>query len=291
MGRTTSILSALLGMAMTFALASAAQATATRTYVSSTGDDTNTATSCPRANPCAHFANAYSVTQAGGEIIALDLGAYGPLTITTPLSINALVGAIITVQTGTVGITVTAGAGNYVILRNFQISGAAGSSSTTGIKLNTGRLILQNSSLRGLTDGLLADSTNNSASVIRAYLADTDIIGNTRGVRADGTGTDLFGGSPPHGGNVEVLLWRGNVLGNGTAFRTDHPGHDGNGNYKPTIWIGTIGNAVGVNIQGNAVVGSGSPVGDCATPATCQARTYNPSNQDPQDPDPTLTGP
>jgi hypothetical protein len=248
------------------ALASAAHASATRTYVSSGGLDSNTSSNCPRANPCKTFAAAYGVTQAGGEIIALDESAYGPVAITGPVTIAAIEGGIITVQTGTVGVTVTAGLGNVVILRNLQIIGAAGSSSTTGIKLNTGKLVLQNSALRGLTDGLIADSTGNSNSVIRAFLNQTDVINNTRGITTNGTGVNQSVGSPPHSGNVEVLIAGGNILTNGTAFLMNNPGSTSGNNFQP-FWIQAYSNgAISTNVIGNTVVVAGTPTssgGDC----------------------------
>jgi hypothetical protein len=263
-----------------FALASAAHATAARTWVSSAGSDSNTASNCPRTAPCRNFSSAYSVTQAGGEIIALDSIGYGPITITSSITIVGLEGAFISVQSSTIGVTINAGAGNVVTLRNIQIGGAAGSSSTTGIKLNTGKLILQNSSLHGLTDGLIADSTGNGNSVIRAFLTNTDIIGNTRGVTTNGSGANLQVGNAPHTGNVEVLLNGGNVLTNGTAFRMNNPGSS-NGNNFDTMWLAGYSNGTpNTNVIGNTVVVSGSPTsagGDCQFGCT-GLRIYLPSS-------------
>ena len=52
-------------------LSSAAQAQASRTWVSGVGDDANP---CSRTAPCKTFAGAISKTAAGGEIDALDPG-------------------------------------------------------------------------------------------------------------------------------------------------------------------------------------------------------------------------
>jgi len=54
-----------------FLLSSAAQAQATRTWVSGVGDDANP---CSRTAPCKTFAGAISKTAHGGEIDALDPG-------------------------------------------------------------------------------------------------------------------------------------------------------------------------------------------------------------------------
>jgi hypothetical protein len=56
-----------------FLLSSAAQAQATRTWVSGVGDDVNP---CSRTAPCKTFAGAISKTAPGGEIDALDPGGF-----------------------------------------------------------------------------------------------------------------------------------------------------------------------------------------------------------------------
>jgi hypothetical protein len=214
---------------MAFALASAAHASATRTYVSSGGMDTNTSSNCPRATPCKTFAAAYGVTQSAGEIIALDESAYGPLTITGGLSISAIEGAIITVQTGTVGITINAVATDKIILRNLQISGSAGSSNTSGILLNSGRLLVQNSTLRGLTNGLKVVA-NTKSDVLH-----TDIIANIIGISTAGDGGEI--GDVPPTGPTQVRIFGGSVVDNATAFFMANPGLDGQGSTQSTILI------------------------------------------------------
>jgi hypothetical protein len=77
---------ALSAAAVTFALASAANATAVRTFVSGTGSDANAASNCPATNPCRTFQGAYNVTSPGGEIIALDSSGYGAVYITSSVS-------------------------------------------------------------------------------------------------------------------------------------------------------------------------------------------------------------
>src|SRR5918997_3758006 len=71
--------------AFMLALASPAQAQATRTWVSGVGDDVNP---CSRTAPCKTWAGAISKTATNGEINALDPGGYGALTITKSITIN-----------------------------------------------------------------------------------------------------------------------------------------------------------------------------------------------------------
>ena len=63
-----------------------AEAQATRTWVSGTGNDANP---CSRVAPCKTFAGAISKTTPNGEINVIDAGAYGVVTITKSLTINA----------------------------------------------------------------------------------------------------------------------------------------------------------------------------------------------------------
>lgn len=62
---------------------SSAWAQATRTWVSSVGDDANP---CSRTAPCKTLAGAISKTAAGGEIDALDPGGFGALMITKSIT-------------------------------------------------------------------------------------------------------------------------------------------------------------------------------------------------------------
>src|SRR5262245_57776415 len=81
---------ALFVISFMLVLASAAQAQATRTWVSGVGDDVNP---CSRTAPCKTFAGAISKTAKDGEISVLDPGGYGAVTITKSITINGTHGA------------------------------------------------------------------------------------------------------------------------------------------------------------------------------------------------------
>src|SRR5947209_19570252 len=94
-------------------MTSAAQAQATRTWVSGVGDDANP---CSRTAPCKTFPGAFSKTAVAGEINVLDPGGFGAVTINKSISIVAegmpagvLVsgGNGIVINGGGAGITVT----------------------------------------------------------------------------------------------------------------------------------------------------------------------------------------
>jgi Right handed beta helix region len=74
---------ALLTLMLVFT--SAANAQATRTFVSGVGDDVNP---CSRTAPCKTFAGAISKTAVNGEINVLDPGGFGGLTITKSLTVD-----------------------------------------------------------------------------------------------------------------------------------------------------------------------------------------------------------
>jgi hypothetical protein len=116
----------------TLALALPAQASLTRTFVSSAGSDSNP---CTITQPCASFAHAYSLTAAGGIVAALDPGKYGPLTITAAITINGYGWAAITAPAAGNGITITAGATDNVALIGLEIDGAG--AGYDGIVLNS----------------------------------------------------------------------------------------------------------------------------------------------------------
>src|SRR5258705_8615274 len=118
-------LSISLTLLMICLWSSAAQAQATRTWVSGVGDEANP---CSRPAPCKTFAGAISKTAAGGEIDALDPGGFGAVTITKSVTIDACCMAGI-LAAGTNGVTVNdslSGTPNtaVVTLRHLSINGA-----------------------------------------------------------------------------------------------------------------------------------------------------------------------
>jgi hypothetical protein len=106
-------------------ISSAAQAQATRTWVSGVGDDANP---CSRTAPCKTFAGAISKTAVGGEIDALDPGGFGAFTISKSITIDgtgALAGILAAGVTG-IRINITADpkdTAKSVRLRGLTING------------------------------------------------------------------------------------------------------------------------------------------------------------------------
>ena len=106
-----------------------ALAASQRTFVASTGVDTN---ACSISAPCRSFSAAIAKTSAPGEVIVLDSAGYGPVTIDKSISLIAPAGihAGVTVFSGD-GITVDA-PGSTVLLRGLSINGHGG---VTGVNV------------------------------------------------------------------------------------------------------------------------------------------------------------
>jgi large repetitive protein len=135
-----------------------AQGGLTRTFVSSSGADTNP---CTVAAPCASFAHAFTLTQPNGIIAALDPGKYGPLTITYPVTINGNGWAAITAPASGAGITINADIGN-VILTGLEVDG--GDAAYNGIVFNSGASLTVSNCI--VKDFISANSTTGNGIMI-----------------------------------------------------------------------------------------------------------------------------
>jgi hypothetical protein len=162
-------------------LAAGAAQGAQRTFVSTGGANNPT---CSLATPCRDFAAAITATSAGGEVIVLDSGGYGPVTITQSVSIIASPGvyAGISVFAGLDGITVNA-AGSKVVLRGLTVNGQGG---LNGIRvLNVGELHVEGCTLANLgVDGIHIEGGTN------VYVLRADVHSNT------GSGLNVVSGTP-----------------------------------------------------------------------------------------------
>jgi hypothetical protein len=141
-------INALTAIALCFVLCAAAQAQATRTWVSGVGDDANP---CSRTAPCKTFAGAISKTAAGGEISALDPGGYGAVTITKSITINGQGTLASILGANTNGVIVNVAATDKVVLRSISIEGAG--SGFNGVRMinASGTLQIEDSAINGFT--------------------------------------------------------------------------------------------------------------------------------------------
>jgi Right handed beta helix region len=186
-----------------FALSLPAHATGvTRTFVSSTGVDTNP---CTVTQPCATFAAAYALVAPNGIVAALDPGKYGPLTINTPVTIDGNGWAAITAPgSGGAGISISAGTSAAIILRGLTIDG--GSSGSNGIEFSAGgSLTIAGCAVRNVSDSGLFVFNNNGNALMTLTVEDSYFI-NT------GTGAYLIGASS---GALTASFVRTEFTGNG----------------------------------------------------------------------------
>lgn len=161
-----------------------------RSFVSTAGVDNP---ACSIASPCRSFGAAIAATSAGGEVLVLNSGGYGPVAITQSVSIIAPPGvyAGISVSSGN-GVTVTTSATDVVTLRGLTINNVA--TGTVGIYFNgAGRVEVADVSVAGFgAEGLsFAPSALSELVVERANFS-----GNNRGI----------GIYPGAGGGAEATL-------------------------------------------------------------------------------------
>lgn len=167
------ILNTLAFFAFSLALASAARALP-QTYVAMSGNDANP---CSFASPCRTFKEALSKADAGGEIIALETGIYGVVSITKAISIIAPPGvhAAIAPQANVIAVSVQAGAQDVVVLRNLSISGIG---VNRGVDFKSGaELHVENCVIKGFNIGLFLGAPSLS------YVKDTTIRNVGDGIR------------------------------------------------------------------------------------------------------------
>jgi hypothetical protein len=240
---------------------SAAQAQATRTWVSGVGDDANP---CSRTAPCKTFAGAISKTAAGGEIDALDPAGYDAVTITKGITIDGGGGQVARVLvSGADGIVVQAGPTDVVILRNLRINGieGTGTGGLNGIRYVSGAALhVEHCNIFGFT----GDGINVATSSVAAlFVTETFLTNNGNGIQI-----------APTAANVRSMLVRVRAQDNAGFGFYLHPGASvgagtviddssalvngtGIGVTGATLYLGNsaiIRNGVGVSITGGSVL-------------------------------------
>jgi hypothetical protein len=170
------VLAGILAVAMH---AGPAQAQASRTWVSGTGNDVDP---CSRTAPCKTFAGAISKTAVGGEISVLDPGGYGAVTINKSLTINGEGTLASILVTSGSAITVAAGATDKVILRNLSLNGQSGANS--GVQVITGNVTIDKCEIFGFTTGFFGGMgvLINASATTYVEIKDTNISYTTHGV-------------------------------------------------------------------------------------------------------------
>jgi hypothetical protein len=160
-----------------FAVTSApAFAAAQRTFVASTGSDAN---ACSLVAPCRTFGRAITQTSAGGEVIVLDSGGYGPVTIAQSVSIIAPPGIYAGISVAGLnnsGVNVV-GAGIAVTLRGLTINSTT-SNTYTGIWFANGAtLSVERCAIRGFSIGIFATADGSKLDVADTTVREFTLAG------------------------------------------------------------------------------------------------------------------
>jgi hypothetical protein len=173
------------------AVATFANAQATRTWVSGVGDDVNP---CSRTAPCKTFAGAISKTASPGIINCLDPGGFGAVTITKSITIDCTgtLGSVL--SSGVQGIIVNALTTDKIVLRGLDINGAGVTLGTNGVNIIQAQSVslfdvhIANYSGQGV-------QTTNTSNQISVFIDHCQILNNNgTGVlgASTGTGTTLL---------------------------------------------------------------------------------------------------
>jgi hypothetical protein len=222
---------------------SAANAQASRTWVSGVGDDANP---CSRTAPCKTFAGAISKTVAAGEINCIDPGGFGALTITKAIAIKCdYVPEAGVLVSGTNGFVVQAATTDIVWISGLDFEGLGAASQNTslnGIKINSdASTSVSDCTIRGFTNGNLSDgngifltSTNNTKLFVdNTLIADNSLVGVEVKPSAGATAT------------VEIYNTRSN--NNAAGFRANGSGGSGALNMDVFDSVASNNSSAGIN--------------------------------------------
>jgi hypothetical protein len=232
MSRSLFVLIAATGIAFGLSTVPAA-AQNYRSFVSQEGSDSN---NCSITAPCKTFAGAVTQTNAGGEIVVLNSGGYGAVTITKSITISSIgVEGAITTHSAGAGITISAGPSDTVRIRDLTLIG--GGVGTVGILVNSAQSVLiQNCSITGFTgDGVsyLPSSGPSNLNIIGMTVADNG---------GNGITIEPGGGSGVTAYITDVGAW-GNSIGVLVS-----------GNVHATVSVGASNNGTGIEATGASAV-------------------------------------
>lgn len=172
-------------------MATPAQAGVPRAFVASYGLDSNTAFNCDVTHPCRWFRTAVTVVNSEGEVIVLDSGGYGTVTLTKSISLTSPPGiyAGIGAFAGDTGVTIATPNVN-VVLRGLTIIGHGG---VYGINVNAGakvlidKCVISNFVFSGT--GIIVEAT------ATVHIVDSIVHNNYLGIQVDEGGHAIINAS------------------------------------------------------------------------------------------------
>jgi len=203
-----------------FSAAGSAQARSFETWVSGNGTD---AGDCPRSAPCRTFQYAHNRTRPGGTLNVASSGEFGPLNITTAISVVAG-GAVALIRQprGGAAIRVNAGANDVVVLRGLTID--LHGSSSHGIQFNSGgALHLDKLTVQNTNVGVRFQPTGSSAlRILDSTVTNSATTGVTVNPQGTASATAVIDRARLDGGSFAALVVMGSeTTGNVTATVSD----------------------------------------------------------------------
>lgn len=164
--------------------------TAQRTFVSAQrGSDANTASLCSIANPCRGFSAAISVVSPNGEVIVLDSGGYGAVTISKSVQLIAPTGvyAAITATSGN-AITISTGVSDTVVLRGLTFNGLG---AQRGIDFQTGRTLhIESCVINGFSNTGINVARDIASDTAEVFIKDTIVRSGLSAILLNNTGAN-----------------------------------------------------------------------------------------------------
>jgi nitrous oxidase accessory protein NosD len=214
-----------------------------RSFVSaSSGNDAN---DCSRLSPCRNFAAAISATTAGGEVVVLDSGGFGPFNVGSSITIVApsSVHAAVTGMSGTT-ILIAANAPDNIVLRGLYLNGLGadrGVDYFAGRSLHIDHCVFSSFGFAGLSaeaiggNVFVRDTTArlngatfsgaamlfaSTAETIRATIDHVHVDNNSAGITADGN-ADVTISDSTLSGSANAAIYQPSPSGTAAVAHVD----------------------------------------------------------------------
>jgi hypothetical protein len=207
--KTTKVTVMAMALMFTYlSFATTARADGARSYISPAGSDNRP---CTRNQPCRSFDGALVKTDAGGEIVAMETGTYDPTTIGKSITLSAAPGADVAIRASTGNaVTVTANAGDVIVLRGLRIGGPGKNiAGTAGVFFNINSpsccvaVHIENSVISDFDRGVQMELGVASRLIV-----------NDSVFRANKTGINMFvGGADGNGASIDRSRFESNEVG------------------------------------------------------------------------------
>jgi hypothetical protein len=226
-----------------------------RAFIATTGSSSNTATLCQKTAPCRLWSDGLSVINDGGEVVALDDGGFGANVSVTKSAVLSGYGgryAGFLVGAGTSGFVINA-PGKRVVIREIQFTGVGGSSTSNGITVTAGGVVIDHCNFQFLGNGLNATGSGSTPSTwTRVDIYNSNFNYNINGILATGPGTEQIGAvNSPATAQLMVRVNGGNINQNTVGVKMGGRGYDANSIDLSNVFFFSQGGGPATNVAGN----------------------------------------